>query len=220
MVCAQLIGLARRLVVDLLEDAFSDLLIGDAFLGGPTVDRQIEVEDAGDRFLQRAGVPLLGVGRLGDVRAHQFVDQLVAQILHRFGDVFLAHDVEPLLEDDLALVVHHVVVLEDLLADVEVARLDLLLRHLQRLVHPRMGDRLTFLQAERLQDAVHAVGAEDAHQVVVEREVELRAARVALTAGAAAQLVVDAAALVTLGGEDVEAAGLERLLLLLTDVRH
>ena len=49
-------------------------------------------------------------------------------------------------------------------------------------------------------------------------EVELGAARVALTAGAAAQLVVDAAALVTLGAEDVEAAGLERLLLLLGDV--
>ena len=124
----------------------------------------------------------------------------------------------PLLEDDLALVVHHVVVLEDLLADVEVARLDLLLRHLERLVHPRMGDRLAFLQAERLQHAVHALGAEDAHQVVVERQVELGAARVALAAGAAAQLVVDAAALVALGAEHVEAAGLQRLLLLLGDV--
>ena len=128
----------------------------------------------------------------------------------RLGDVVLAHDVEALLEDDLALIVHHVVVLEDVLADVEVARLDLLLRHLERLVHPRMGDGLAFLQAELLQHAVHAVGAEDAHQVVFEREVELGAAGVALAAGAAAQLVVDAPAFVPLGADHVEAAGVER----------
>jgi hypothetical protein len=39
-----------------------------------------------------------------------------------------------------------------------------------------MGDRLAVLQAELLQHAVHAVGAEDAHQVVFERQVELGAA--------------------------------------------
>ena len=49
-------------------------------------------------------------------------------------------------------------------------------------------------------------------------EVELGAAGVALAAGTAAQLVVDAAAFVALGAEHVEAAGLERLLLLHLDV--
>jgi hypothetical protein len=57
-----------------------------------------------------------------------------------------------------------------------------------------MDDRLAFLEAELLQHRVHAVGAEDAHQVVFQRQEELRAAGVALAAGAAAQLVVDAAA--------------------------
>ena len=63
-----------------------------------------------------------------------------------------------------------------------------------------------------VQHAVQAVGAEDAHQVVLQRQEELRAAGIALTAGAAAQLVVDAAALVALGADDVEAAGGERRL--------
>ncbi len=44
----------------------------------------------------------------------------------------------------------HVVELEQVLADVEVARLDLLLRLLQRLVDPGMDDRLALLQAEPL----------------------------------------------------------------------
>ena len=42
-------------------------------------------------------------------------------------------------------------------------------------------------------------------------EVEARAARVALAAGAAAQLVVDAARLVALGADDVQAAGGDHL---------
>ena len=172
-----------------------------------------------DRLGQPFGVPLFGIGLLGDVLGDQFARRPDGADPATVSETSsLAHDVETLLEDDLALVVHHVVVLEDLLADIEVARLDLLLRHLQRLVHPAVRDRLAFLQAERLQNAVHLVGAEDAHQVVVEREIELRAARVALAAGAAAQLVVDAPAFVALGRDHVEAAGFERLPLLLRDV--
>ena len=57
-----------------------------------------------------------------------------------------------------------------------------------------------------LHEALHALAAEDAHQVVLEGEEEARLARVALTAGAAAQLVVDAPRFVALGADDVQAA--------------
>ena len=75
------------------------------------------------------------------------------------------------------------------------------------------------LQPEPLQHAVELVGPEDAHQVVFEREEELGVAGVALAAGAAAQLVVDAPDLVPLGAEHVKAAGGERLLLEPRDLR-
>ena len=101
----------------------------------------------------------------------------MAQISRRFRRRRPCHDLDALLEDDLALVVHHVVVFQDLLAHIEVARLDLLLRHFQRLVHPAVRDRLALLQAELAEHAVHLVRAEDAHQVVFERQVELRPAR-------------------------------------------
>src|SRR5690606_13097688 len=52
----------------------------------------------------------------------------------------------------------------------------------------------------------------------VQSEIELRSARVALAAGAATQLVVDAAAFVTLGGNDEKATGFERLFLVLCDL--
>ena len=180
--------------------------------------RQIEAEDALHLALELGGVPLLGVGIVRDVLRTSSCTtwwRISAIVL---ADVIVAHDVEALLEDDFALIVHHVVVLEDVLADVEVARLDLLLRLLQSLVDPGVRDRLAFLQPKLLQHAVHAVRAEDAHQVVFERQIELRAAGIALAAGAAAQLVVDAAALMALGADDVEAAGGQRLLFLLGNV--
>ena len=58
-------------------------------------------------------------------------------------------------------------------------------------------------------------GGEQAHQLVVEAEVEAALAGVALTAGAAAQLVVDPAALVALGPDDVQPAQLADLVALL-----
>ncbi len=149
---------------------------------------------------------------------HHVVDHLTAHVVHGFRHVFRAHQFDALLEDRAALVVHHIVELQQVLADVEVARLDLLLRLFKRLVDPGVDDRLTFLKAELLQHPVHAVGAEDAHQVVFEREVEFRAARVALTAGAAAQLIVDAAAFVAFGADHVETARFERELFLRLDV--
>ena len=60
----------------------------------------------------------------------------------------------------------------------------------------------------RCQHGVEPVGAEDPHQIVFQRQEELRAAGVALTAGTAAQLVVDAARFMALGADDVEPAGL------------
>ena len=116
--------------------------------------------------------------------------------------------------DVLALLVHHVVVLEEMLADGEVLRFDLLLRALDGARHHAVLDRHAFFHAEPLHQARDAVRPEDAHQVVFERQVEARRAGIALAAGAAAQLVVDAPRLVALGGDDVEAAERDDLVVL------
>ena len=134
------------------------------------------------------------------------------------GDVLAVEDEVALGIDDLALLVHDVVVLEDVLTGGEVHVLDLALRALNRL-----GDELGLdghvvghvHALHEIADAGHLVAAELAHEVVLKREVELRAARVALTAGAAAQLVVDTARLMALGADDAQAAGSADLLLLL-----
>ena len=79
--------------------------------------------------------------------------------------------------------------------------LSIVLRHQPRL------DGHVVVEAEPLHQPGHPVAGEALHQVVLEREVEARRARVALAAGAAAELVVDAPRLVALGADDVQAAG-------------
>src|SRR5262249_53772099 len=94
--------------------------------------------------------------------------------------------------DDLSLLVHHVVVFEEVLADLEVARLHALLGGADGPGDQLVLDRLAFLHAQPLHDALDARGPEDAEEVVLEGEVEARGARIALAAGAPAELVVDA----------------------------
>jgi hypothetical protein len=75
-------------------------------------------------------------------------------------------------------------------------------------------DGLARLKTELLHPAGHAVRREDAHQVVLQRQIEPRRAGVALASGAPTQLVVDAAGFVALGADHVQAAKLDYLVVL------
>src|ERR1700722_8452246 len=91
-----------------------------------------------------------------------------------------------------------------MLPDREVLAFDLLLRPLDGPADHAVLDRHAFFHPELLHQARDAVGPENAHEIVFERQVEARRSRVALTAGAATELVVDAASLVAFGRDDME----------------
>ena len=124
-------------------------------------------------------IPLLravGVGELRDVRADDLLDPLAD--LAR--EVVAVEDVLALLVDDHALRVHHVVVLEDVLARDEVLLLDLLLRALDLTREDRRLHRLVVRDLEALHDPVDPVAGKEADEVVLRREVEARLAGIAL----------------------------------------
>ena len=62
---------------------------------------------------------------------------------------------------------------------------------------------------ELIHHSFYTVAAEDAHEIVFEREEELGRTWVALAASTAAQLVVDTAGLVALSGDHMQASGIE-----------
>ena len=115
-------------------------------------------------------------------------------------------DVLAVAVDPLALLVHHFVVFEQILADFEVAFFDFLLGAFDAARDHPAFDRFAFLHAQPGEDVLDPLAGEDPHQVVFQREVEAAAARVALAAATPAKLQVDAAGFVALGADDVQAA--------------
>ena len=172
-------------------------------------------EDLLDPAHQALDVPVLDEvadGVLGDQAVDQVDDLLAGGGAH----VAALEHLVAIGVDHLALLVEHVVVLQRVLAVQEVLLLDLALGLLDLLgEHPGLDRLLVALVvdgSEAVQDLVDPLAGEQPDQVVLGGEEEARLAGVALTSGAAAQLVVDPAGLVALGAEDEQAAGLHHLL--------
>ncbi len=108
--------------------------------------------------------------------------------------------------DHLALRVHHVVVFHQVLADAEVVLLHLALGSLDALGEHGALQHLALLHTHTVHYLGDAFAAKEAHQVVFHRDEEDGRAGVSLTAGAAAQLTVHAAAVVPLRADDGQTA--------------
>ncbi len=163
-----------------------------------------------ERGPQRFEVPVLviTVGRGAvDVGGDGVRDHLLDLRLQ----ILTLQDAATLGIDDLALLVHHLVVLEDVLADLEVLLLDLGLRTLDGAGHHLGFDRHIIGDVHARQNRFQRSAIEAPHQFITQREVEAGLARIALTSGTSAQLVVDTPRLVALGTQHVQAAGLLHL---------
>src|SRR5688572_28992192 len=134
------------------------------------------------------------------------VDLVVEEPAHGLGQVLVVEDLVAFGVDRLALLVDDVVELDDALADVEVEALDARLGAFDRARHHLRFDGDVLVEPEPLHEPRDTIGGEALHQVVVERQVEARRTRIALAAGAATQLVVDAARVVAFRADDVQAA--------------
>ena len=200
------------------EDLLLELARLEVLLAAHLVDDVLRREGDGIGRAQRAP-QLLEVdvlaGLAGGVRVDGAADDLLDEALDVRIELLALEDARTLLVELPALLGQDVVVLQDVLADLGVAGLDRVLRALDRTGDhpPRQRDRLVHAAAG--EQRLGGARVEQAHQVVLEREVEAGLPRVALSAGAAAQLVVDAARLVPLGAQHVQPAELDDLVVLL-----
>src|SRR5450759_1457370 len=155
-------------------------------------------------------VPLLGELLALEVQAHRALHELADHLADLLAEVLAHEDALPLVVDHTPLLVHDLVVLEHVLAAQEVELLDLDLRLLYHAAQHLGLERLSLFGPQTAEDAVHAVAGEQADELVLGGEIETGLAGVALPAGTAAQLVVDAPALVARGAEHVGAPGATR----------
>jgi len=144
------------------------------------------IEDAARRLRQADHVPVLGIGVRIDVEPDGLVQHLFDHPLDDVSNLPALQELLALAVDQLALVVHDVVVLEQMLADLEVVRLHPLLGRLDRPRDPGVLDGLPLLHAELLHDLGDPLLGEQAEEVIFEREIEAGGAGVTLATRAAA----------------------------------
>ena len=191
-----------------LVQAIAQRRVGDIGIAfQPLAHRRLHLKVRSECDLEPRYIPLF-LDRFGrHVALHRFVDQTDDHVADGVGDIRRLEQLVALLVDHAALVVGYVVIFEQLLADIEVARLDAILRLGDRAIDDRMFDRLALGHFETLHDRAEALAAEDAKQRIFERKIEARRPRVTLTSGATAELIVDTPRFVALGADDMEPTG-------------
>ncbi len=184
----------------------------------PLLDRQLNREVGIERRFQAGNIPLLRQGLWRNVLADQVVEHFLAEVGNGLANVLGSQQRVTHVINHFTLLVGHVIEFKQLFADIEVATFHLALRFFDGVGHHAMLDRFAGLHAQRLHEVLHPVRGKDAHQAVFERQVETAGTGVALTAGTTAQLVVDTTRFVTLGGDDMQAARFDHLLMALLPV--
>ena len=165
-------GLFRHIFVGRFDQPLTHGLLIDAIFLGPGHHRHIDADPFDHRGIKPLGVPLFGIAFRRQIAIDQIVDHLMAHVAHDLRQILRLHDLAALAKDHLALIVHHIVKLQQLLADVKVAAFDLGLGLFQRLVHPRMDDRLALLHPQRRQHLVQPFRPENPHQIIFQAQIE------------------------------------------------
>src|ERR1700674_5981056 len=155
------------------------------------------------------GIPLVGMLFAGAEGVDEFARDVLGDFQNVVALIFSFQRGATDTVNGLALLVHYVVVFEQVFAGVEVLRFDGFLCVFDAARNELGLDGHAFGHAEAVHEGFDAFAAKDAHEIVFEREEEARRAGVALAAGATAQLIVDAASFVAFGAENVQAAELD-----------
>ena len=150
---------------------------------------------------------------------HLAVDDVFDHSVDGGGQVFSIEHLLPLLIDDAALGVHHVVIFQNILTDLEIAALHRFLRVFNRAGKHLCVNGRVLVNAETVHHIHDPLGAEQAHDVVLQREEKPCFAGVALASRTAAELIVDSPGLMPLRTDDKQAARCAHLLGLLRDLR-
>jgi hypothetical protein len=158
------------------------------------------------RTLQARHLPLFLDRIFRHVDAEDIGDHTMAHCGNGFRNIVGFQQFVTLLVNDLALVIRYIVVFQQLLADIEVARFDLALRGFQRAGDERMLDRFAFRHFQLIHDGAQTITGKDAQQRIVQTQVETRRTGIALTPGTTTQLVVDTARFVAFGTDDMQTA--------------
>src|SRR5690606_31303632 len=104
--------------------------------------------------------------------------------------------------NNISLLVHHIIILKQALTNAEIVFLNLLLCALNAVADHAVLDHITFLVSQFIHQSGNSLATEHAHQIVFERNIELRSARIALATGTTTKLSVNTSAFMSFRTDD------------------
>ena len=131
---------------------------------------------------------------------------VLEHVRHVFAQVFLDENAVTLVVDLRALFIQHIIIFKQMLADIKVRAFHTGLRTFDDIADKAHFQRKRVIHLEAFHQSADLVAAEHAHQVILQGEIKTRRARVTLTGGTTAQLVINTARFVTFRADDMQAA--------------
>ena len=145
---------------------------------------------SGKICFQALGIPFLGLHILLAVYTHRTLDQHGKHFLNVGFHIFAHQHRSALGVNDFALLVHHVVILQNVFTNFKVARFNPPLCRFNLFRQHLYIHRNLIAGVQPFNQPLNPLGTEQAHQIIFQRHIKPRRARVALPARTAAQLVV------------------------------
>src|SRR6266481_4718526 len=121
----------------------------------------------------------------------------------------------PIGENNLALLGDHIVVLDNVFADIKVVALYPGLCILDEARDKLALQRHILLHPDPLHNTRHTVGSETTHQFIIKGQIEARRTRISLASCTTTQLVIDTARFVPLGTDDMQSTQCNDVLMIL-----
>ena len=168
-------------------------------------------------FIHQIKIPFLCKLAVHSYRNHDVFNKVVHHGQNVLLHILTKENLAALVIDNLSLLVHYVVVLENVFTDFEVASLYLLLSVFDGLGKHPCGNRL-ILHAELIHHILNSVAAEKSHQIIFQRDEELGLTRVSLTSGTTSQLIVNSSGLMPFRTYYAKSAQISHLLLLVSSL--
>ena len=149
----------------------------------------IEIEDGLELFFE-----LLVNTR---AKLSKLCDLVFVEASNLWADIVAVENLATHRIDDFAMAVNNVIVLDNVLAAIEVEAFDAFLCGFKRLANHAVANRHIIINAKALHDHRDAIALEDTHKVIFARDKELSRTRIALTTTTTTELVIDAARIMT-----------------------
>ena len=153
---------------------------------------------------KRLQIPVFRINFSRSIHSHGTVYNLFYHFHDVFAQICFCQDFFTLSVNNFTLLVHNVVIFQNVFTNVKVTTFNFLLRIFDGFGYEAMFDGFIIFHTKFIHNACNIITAKETHQIVFQGQEEFRGTGVTLTSATTTQLVIDTTAFVTFSTNDVQ----------------